>query len=275
MWNKANSILRRRLPAAHALLKRAVLSRFDEATSVPAVPKRLRGSIRWFHPMYLTSNLDAVEPHVYDWFRQRLRLGSVFFDVGAYHGLHSVSAAGLVGRRGTVVAFEPSPANLIVLKYHVRVNHLSQVIVVPAAVADLRNAKAPFWLVNGGSNMCNSLTIGGDHVPFDAGERRETSVETITLDEYCGTTGAVPDLVKIDVEGAELLVLQGATRTLSTRKPDLVLAVHPFWLPEGQSTKDIVTYLHAMDYSIWDSGGRQVESLEYGEYLCTTGAACQ
>lgn len=94
------------------------------------------------------------------------------------------------------------------------------------------------------------------------------SIQTVTLDAFCRDMGVRPNLVKIDVEGAELLVLHGARNLLRESHPAIILAVHPPWLPSGQSTADIVAFLEANGYGVFDAQGHPVRSLRNGEYLC-------
>lgn len=115
----------------------------------------------------------------------------------------------------------------------------------------------------------NSLMIGAPGTPLMSGrDIRKISMQTIRLDTFCSESGLRPDLVKIDVEGAELLVLRGASKLLQEARPSLILAVHPYWLPSGQSTRQIFELLTHHGYSMYDSKGCPVEYLESGEYLC-------
>ena len=74
--------------------------------------------------------------------------------------------------------------------------------------------------------------------------------------------------MKIDVEGAELLVLRGAAKLLAESPPIIILAVHPYWLPAGQSPGQILELLTKYGYTVYDSKGCLVDYLQSGEYLC-------
>jgi hypothetical protein len=73
-----------------------------------------------------------------------------------------------VKQRGSVVAFESSPANLEVLKYDKRVNRLRRVEIVPKAVSNMNSSAFSFFLVDGGFGFRNSLVIGLE--PIDGSE---------------------------------------------------------------------------------------------------------
>jgi len=98
---------------------------------------------------------------------------------------------------------------------------------------------------------------------------REVTVPAISLDGLLAEQERCPKLVKIDVEGAELMVLQGATKLLSSESaPILLLAVHPFWLAKPEDCQEIVNLLTGWGYKILNREGGKVEALEYDEYLC-------
>lgn len=141
--------------------------------------------------------------------KQRLRPGGTFLDVGANVGFFSLIAARLVGEAGTVVAFEPVPAVAAALRANVRRNGFRHVVVRTEAVGaatgttTLRLTRHP-----GGA------TIAAEEPLRDAaGELR---VPVVSLDQVVVGGGAPhPDVVKIDVEGAEAEVLDGMARLLA------------------------------------------------------------
>jgi len=180
----------------------------------------------------------------------------------------------LVRRHGAVHAFEPSPANLAILEWHRTTNRFANWTIVPRAVSDEDSAAGRLFLVDAGDSPMNSLTAGLPGTPLMKGRDITTlPMQTVTLDTYCAETGARPDLVKIDVEGAEMLVLQGARKLLSESHPGLIVAVHPYWLPRDQSPARLRELLRAQGYAVFDSKGRPAASLGSGEYLCLHGKA--
>jgi FkbM family methyltransferase len=186
----------------------------------------------------------------------------------------SMWALPLVGKEGAVHSFEPSPANLAILEWHRRANRFADWTIVPKAVSEEDAAARRLFLIDSGDSPMNSLTAGVPGTPLMEGRDITTiPIQTVTLDTYCAEAGARPDLVKIDVEGAELLVLQGARKLLRESHPTLILAVHPYWLPRGQSPARIRELLTAHGYAVFDSKGQPVGSLASGEYLCLNGQA--
>jgi FkbM family methyltransferase len=199
---------------------------------------------------------------------EKLKPGDVFFDVGAHHGWVSMWTLPLVGKTGMVYAFEPSPANLSILEWHRTRNQFSQWVIVPKAISDV-DAEEDFFLVDKGDSPMNSLTTGAPGTPLMSGRNiRKIPVQTLTLDSFCSEVGLRPNLVKIDVEGAELFVLRGAAKLLREFGPTIILAVHPYWLPAGQSSQQILELLASYGYTMYDSERCPVEQLKIGEYLC-------
>jgi FkbM family methyltransferase len=240
---------------------------------LPPFPSNLHGRSTWIHPRarfsVTTRTFFKREYHVRTWLTEQLKPGHVFFDIGAHHGWVSMLGLTLVDKEGVVVSFEPSPANLSVLEWHRTRNRFSQWTIVPKAVSDLDAREEEFFLVDTGDSPMNSLTAGVPGMPLMNGrEIRKTFIETITLDTFCNESNLRPNLVKIDVEGAEMLVLRGAARLLKESCPTIILAVHPYWLPAGQTTRQIFELLAGYGYSMFDSKGSQVEYLQSGEYLC-------
>lgn len=232
------------------------------------VPMRIAGRFTWVHPRVATSIVTLTQPNIIRWIDDHLQPGDSFLDVGANCGWLSIRAARRVGRAGHVIAFEPSPILVDILRYHRQVNRLPQIIVVPKAVSDSDN-EAPFFLLNGGFSFRNSLTIGRDDVPFVRPEDKlRITVPTVTLDRYCAQHDLRPALVKIDVEGAELEVLEGCRKVLRQARPVIIVAVHPHWLPVGHSADQILKLLSDCDYSVEDSVMVPKFGYEVGDYLC-------
>jgi FkbM family methyltransferase len=123
------------------------------------------------------------------------RPGDIFWDVGAHKGFVTLAAAGMVGAAGQVVAVEPSAMNLRFLRRHLEWNGARNVSVLPMALSD-----APGEAAFGGA---------GSSIAFRLGEGPET-VKVATLERLVSEGGLPrPNVLKIDVEGAEAAVLRG------------------------------------------------------------------
>lgn len=139
--------------------------------------------------------------------------GMNVLDVGANAGFYTLAFSALCGPGGHVWAFEPDPRNLENLHFHLDVNGVSNATVIPAAVCD-RAGFAPFE--SGPSRATGHLSESGSR-----------EVATVALDALL-EDGVIPfpDLVKMDVEGAEASVLEGAARILAAGRTTWLVAVH-------------------------------------------------
>lgn len=137
--------------------------------------------------------------------QQTLKPGSIFFDIGANGGFYTVVAAKKVGVTGHVYAFEPGQSELKILRHNIAINHLTNVTIVECAVGN-KSGKAQLAISSDGA--MNSLAKTNH--PQQCIEHWQ-SVEIIKLDDFCQKYSITKvDFIKIDVEGAEKLVFEGA-----------------------------------------------------------------
>jgi FkbM family methyltransferase len=155
----------------------------------------------------------AYEPHVAAMLDRLLRPGDVFIDVGANVGYHSFRAASAVGAEGRVVAVEANPENARLIAHTIESNGLTNVELVPMALGARRGYVSFGTHVgsNGGFLPDGAATI-------DSG--RGTIVPTVALDDLAFDRVVV---VKIDVEGAEGIVIDGAVGTIERQRPSFVM----------------------------------------------------
>ncbi len=149
------------------------------------------------------SRLEALEALV--------NPGDHVWDIGAHKGYVSMALARRVGSAGSIVAFEPSGANLWFLRRHVDWNGLSNVRILPVAVSDREGQE----LFGGrGSSITFRLGQGSERV-------RVTTLHVMQAEEALHS----PDMIKIDVEGTEGAVLRGAADLL-TEELLLFISIH-------------------------------------------------
>jgi FkbM family methyltransferase len=150
---------------------------------------------------------------------EMLKPGDVFYDVGANFGFFSLLAGRLVGSDGVVYAFEPVRENAAMIERNARLNQMHNITVFEVALSD-RTGRSELLLANypGGA----ALKSAGPPPDF-AGS---LEVKTSTIDDFVGLRrGRPPDVVKIDVEGAELDVLHGMVNTLKETSGKLIIEV--------------------------------------------------
>ena len=198
------------------LIGRAIrwpLSLIPAKTRLPIVQGPLRG-YRWIvgssnHGCWLGSYECDQQALLAKWTNE----GDVVFDVGAHVGFYTLLGSLLVGRKGRVIAFEPVPENLNYLKQHLEINSVSNVEIVEAAVSD--------------RNGCERLSSGPSSSMWHFDAQGELEVQTISLDELM-LNGKLPppNLIKMDIEGAEVHALNGSAGVINEFHPVIILSTH-------------------------------------------------
>jgi FkbM family methyltransferase len=201
------------------------------------VVRILRGPLRGKH-WIIRSAIHRCWLGFYEYEKQQLiarevRANTVFWDLGANVGFYSLLASILVGS-GKVFAFEPAPRNLSYLRKHLTLNRVKNVEVLAIAASD-KNGISSFEIEQTG--FMGHLSGQGS-----------ITVPTAALDSLVEEGKVLPpDFVKMDIEGAELLALRGASRTFQRFRPVLFLATH------GRSIeKECRTLLESWGYE-WSS----------------------
>ena len=140
-----------------------------------------------------------------------LRAGDVAVDVGANIGLFTLLMARIVGPTGRVVAYEPEPENLALLRDNVAANYVADWVEIVAAAAAAQAGRATFYATERFKGNGSLVEHDADYfASFDIDSNVAIEVETEALDRrFDGFDGHI-DLLKIDVEGAEHQVLRGA-----------------------------------------------------------------
>lgn len=171
---------------------------------------------------YLFKSMGQVDPCLLRNVQELVRSGDVVWDIGANIGLFTFAAAALSGSKGAVVAFEPDAwlVQLLRRSRGLQPSHCAQVVVVPVAVASgiaLRK-----FQVARRSRASNFLAEYG-HTQT-GGVLEEYTVPTFNLDWLLGAQRA-PNVIKCDVEGAEVEVFEKQSRMLSQIRPVIVCEV--------------------------------------------------
>jgi FkbM family methyltransferase len=152
---------------------------------------------------------------------RHLGRGQVFYDVGANLGFFSLLAAHLSGlEEGRVYAFEAAPDNAEAIRRNAELNLIPNVTVIDKAVA-ARGGRGRLQVVD--DQSWSKLAEYGEH-PYT---ERVIEVELVAIDDLV-REGALPPpgLVKIDVEGAEIAVLEGMSETIARHRPAIVCELH-------------------------------------------------
>jgi FkbM family methyltransferase len=234
---------------------------------------RLTGSIE--HRGYLAGLRDGtIEKLQADTFRAAVTPGMTVVDAGAFLGWYSLLAGRAVGPRGCVHAFEPDPGNLRRLRRNITLNQLSLTVTATDKALSDRSGPQELHVVEGEPSQ-NSLFLA---LP----ESVSRTVECVRLDDYLGGDDSV-DVLKIDVEGAEVKVLRGM-RNLLTRDRPMTIFVE--CLPKaleaaGDSPAELGRFLADAGFSISlidDDDERlvpyppeEMAAIGYGNFVCRRG----
>jgi FkbM family methyltransferase len=159
--------------------------------------------------------LGNSEPETAHFVMKFLKPGMVVWDVGAHIGEYSLLASRRVGSTGRVEAFEPDPGVFAMLVESATLNDLTNVDTHNCAIADMPGTRSFVQLKE--SSLAH----------LSPTDDQGTPVMTTTLDSFRKESEQSPDLVKVDVEGAEMLVLRGAQALLS-----LPAETAPVWVME-------------------------------------------
>lgn len=181
----------------------------------------------------------AWEPHLTDLFRNVVVPGVVVLDIGANFGFHTLELAARVGDSGRVLAFEPQRLVYQQLCHHLYINDCRNVWTYHAAIGDRMGtvavASASEAIV--GNVGATPVGIGSEYVPM-------ITIDSLSLNALT--------LMKVDVQGAELLTLSGGKSTVEKFRPIIAIEVEESWLRRFQtSSKEVVEWLLARDYVVY------------------------
>lgn len=159
----------------------------------------------------------------------------VFIDIGANLGIHSIIAARHMGKDCKVIAVEPIKSNQKLLKRNIKLNKISEkVTLIPTALSSEKGTQTMYF--EDGFSPAASFKS-------DSFLNNSVNVPTETLDSIISKYKLAPNLIKIDVEGAEYEVLKGSKKTLSITN-NLLIEIHNYKLNEfGTSLDEILAFL--------------------------------
>jgi FkbM family methyltransferase len=164
--------------------------------------------------------LGTAEPDMQAALKILLQPGMTVYDLGANVGFISMIAAHLVGSKGRVISFEPLPANARQIKYNASLNNFSHIVVREEAISDAEG-EALFQT----TDFPTTGRLENGHLHQE--KSGEVPVRVRALDVVIAEARLpLPDLIKMDVEGAETGVLKGAVKTLATRRPIMLIELH-------------------------------------------------
>ena len=156
--------------------------------------------------------VGTAEPHLQKAIKEFVAAGDTVYDIGAHIGYVSLSLAKRVGPTGSVIAFEPVPRNVDLLRRNIEVNGLKNIQLMDVAASDQRGETR----IRMGENPSMASMVWHKNDPSVS----EMVVRTVAIDDLVEAGDFKhPRFVKIDVEGAEGFALKGMRRTLAASRP--------------------------------------------------------
>lgn len=207
---------------------------------------------------YILGNYE--DPETMNTFLSWLKPGTVFYDLGGHTGYYALIANKFIGS-GNIYSFEPLPSARKIFEEHLLLNRKLMVAdnikLLPFAISDsdkeVEFSNNSLW--GQGNTYIRSSEI------FTSAENKIT-VQCRSIDGLLEKGYAPPDIIKIDVEGAEYDALQGAVNTLQLYKPHILLATHDYHLPGVQ--EKCIEFLKHLGYDVKHTGhyNKQMHGLD-------------
>mgnify|MGYP001574666303 FL=1 len=189
--------------------------------------------------------LGSYESEERKLFEKVIGKGDVVFDVGSHVGFYALLASKLVGEEGKVFAFEPLPRNIKYLKEHIKINNGKNIDVIEVAVSDREETA---FLENEGDGSCAKIV-----------KNKGFEIKTVVLDSLVKSGKLpAPNIIKIDVEGAEFSVLKGAAFILKKYGPAIFLSIHIF---DDKIHKNCCNFLKDAGYVLESIAGNSLNGV--------------
>ena len=152
--------------------------------------------------------------------------GDIVIDIGANVGWYSLLLARLANDDVDIFAFEPDPLNFALLEHNIRLNGATQITAIQKALAEKDGIQRLY------QHDSNNL---GRHSLLKLQDGMAVDVQTTSLDKFWNQNGLgarVPRIIKIDIEGYELVALRGASEVLKNC-PALLCEYSPDYMRQG------------------------------------------
>ncbi|PKO33490.1 MAG: FkbM family methyltransferase [Betaproteobacteria bacterium HGW-Betaproteobacteria-7] len=165
-------------------------------------------------------------------------------DIGANCGWYALSLAKHCPS-AQIHGFEPIPSTYEILKHNIRHNGLNNIAAHQLALSNQEKTVEFFHTPS--CSGATSLALAGQ--PTTVAPLEKVSAISTTLDTFCAQHGLAPQLIKCDVEGAELMVIQGGERTISVHKPVILVELLRKWSEKfGYHPNDVIALLGKHGY---------------------------
>jgi len=164
--------------------------------------------------------MGSYEPEITEKFVEYAKKSTVIYDIGSHIGYYTLLASRYAIPGGKIFSFEPLPENLQKLKNHVEINKRLNTVIIEKAVS-FKTGEALF--TNSDNSVANSICENSPMFQFGKTiEVKTTSLDDLLLNGFL----LPPQLIKMDIEGAEFDALRGAEVLLKKYHPAIFLSTH-------------------------------------------------
>lgn len=226
-----------------------------------------RITLRMIHGLYKGIKLNVCiknqlgiifypnEIHLQNFLKTNLSYGDIALDIGSNIGYTSILTSQIVGNTGHVYSFEPIKETYLILKKNIVLNHCKNITTANHALSD-KNGEVEFNIPNNGENSSMSSMVWS----MESQNNKKQLIKTVKIDDDPNFKNLSPKTIKIDVEGAEGLVLNGMKQLISRCKPYLYIECTNV----GRETTWSI--LKSLNYSCFKSENIKKEIIDFNLY---------
>jgi len=201
--------------------------------------------------------LDAFEVQNFQLLGRILKRGMCVIDVGANIGLYTLLFCKMVGDEGNVYSFEPAPQAYSRLKLNVDLNHFANAKLFNMGVSESTGKRQFYMCEDDAYNSLGSKPM----MPI----KQTIEIPTTTLDEFCLQEGIRRvDLIKIDAEGADLLIIKGAAKLLASESAPIILCEYNRLAVQGFdfAIGDLYTHMIKTGYELYEVKNQKLHKFD-------------
>ena len=160
--------------------------------------------------------------------------GGVAVDVGAYCGEITLEMAERVGPGGHVYAMEPDSENRVLLQKNIERHGVGNVTILPYGLWN-KTADVAFHMLGSSGSAVQSVG-DGTH-----GDTQLTDIKTLSPSDLFARIGAIPDFIKMDIEGAEVEAVEALIPLFAAASKPMRMAIASYHSRDGRKTHEIIT----------------------------------
>lgn len=189
-------------------------------------------------------NSEGWEPHLTSAFKKLIKLDDVVIDIGANFGYHTMTMAECVGNNGKVYAYEPQKYIYNLLLRNIKNNNVTD-IVIPQKIAVMDEDKvAQFTQVNW---LADNQNMGDSYITNNI-----ANTDNVLCQKLDNLNFDKVNLIKLDVQGSEVLCLEGMVTLIKTHQPYMIIEIEEYTLNRfGYSSKKLIDTIINMNYTIY------------------------